>query len=159
MCFSQGETRGHWEIRGERIFENNSHRSGTEACETLSAGFCVTKDGLLADVILRGIFNFLDVVRYDFMHTAFQDGFMSNAMWLLCKSVFEVKYGRSNDATPLLRFLRELQFPQSRADGRRLHILFSEKLMAKHALPHMFSFAALQQILSLHCRFCLSSQN
>ena len=36
MCFSQGETRGHWEIRGERIFENNSHRSGTEACETLS---------------------------------------------------------------------------------------------------------------------------
>ena len=28
-----------------------------------SAGFCVTKDGLLADVILRGIFNFLDVVR------------------------------------------------------------------------------------------------
>ena len=67
------------------------------------------------------------------MHTAFQGGFMSTSMWLLCKSVFEVKYGRSNDATPLLRFLRELQFPQSRADGRRLHILFSEKLMAKHA--------------------------
>ena len=98
-----------------------------------SAGFCVTKDGLLADVVLRGIFNFLDVCRYDFMHTAFQGGFMSTSMWLLCKSVFEVKYGRSNDATPLLRFLRELQFPQSRADGRRLHILFSEKLMAKHA--------------------------
>ena len=36
-----------------------------------SAGFCVTKDGLLADVVLRGIFNFLDVCRYDFMHTAF----------------------------------------------------------------------------------------
>ena len=89
-----------------------------------SAGFCVTKDGLLADVVLRGIFNFLDVCRYDFMHTAFQGGFMSTSMWLLCKSVFEVKYGRSNDATPLLRFLRELQFPQSRPDGRRLHILF-----------------------------------
>ena len=98
-----------------------------------SAGFCVTKDGLLADLVLREIFNFHEVFRYDFMHTAFQDGFMSNAMWLMCKSVFEVKYGRSNDATPLLSFLRELQFPQSRADGRRLHNLFSEKLMPKHA--------------------------
>ena len=52
---------------------------------------------------------------------------------VLCKSVFEVKYGRSNHATPLLRFLRELQFPQSCADGRRLHILFSTKMMGKHA--------------------------
>ena len=84
-------------------------------------------------MILRGIFNFLDVVRYDFMHTAFQDGFMSNAMWLLCKSVFEVKYGRPNDATPMLRCLRKLQFPCSRPDGRSLHKLFSEKLMGKHA--------------------------
>ena len=67
------------------------------------------------------------------MHTAFQDGFMSNAMWLLCKSVFEVKYGRSNDATPMLRLLRKLQFPFSRSDGRSLHKLFSEKLMGKHA--------------------------
>ena len=29
-------TRGHWEIRGERIFESNSPRSGYEARETLS---------------------------------------------------------------------------------------------------------------------------
>ena len=97
-----------------------------------SAGFCVTKDGLLADLVLREIFDFHYVFRYDFMHVAFQDGFMSNAMWLMCKSVFEVKYGRSNDATPLLRFLRELQFPRSRADCRRLHNVFSEKLMSKH---------------------------
>ena len=73
-----------------------------------SAGFCARKDGLLADLILREMFDILDIFRYDFMHTAFQHGFMSNAPWLLCKSVFEVKYGRSNDATPLLRFLREL---------------------------------------------------
>ena len=79
-------------VLAQRDSFENGHIRITRLREHIkNAGFCVTKDGLLADVILRGIFNFLDVVRYDFMHTAFQDGFMSNAMWLLRKSVFTAK--------------------------------------------------------------------
>ena len=57
------------------------------------AGFCVTPEGLLADPDLREKISFLDTCVYDFMHTSFQEGFMSNAMWLMCSSVLRVKYG------------------------------------------------------------------
>ena len=41
-----------------------------------SSGFCVTREGLLADQELRAVATFIDVFKYDFMHTAFQDGLM-----------------------------------------------------------------------------------
>ena len=53
-----------------------------------SSGFCVTEHGLLADRGLREVVDFLGVFKYDFMHTAFQDGYMSNAMHLISSSVW-----------------------------------------------------------------------
>jgi hypothetical protein len=96
-----------------------------------SSGFCVTEQGLLADRGLREVVDFLAVFKYDFMHTAFQDGYMSNAMYLISSSVFRVKYRKPSDPTSLIAFLGELQFPMSRGDDRRLKALFSDKLITK----------------------------
>ena len=52
-----------------------------------TAGFCPTPTGLLADVELRRQVDFLEACAYDWMHTAFQDGFMSNAMWLVSREI------------------------------------------------------------------------
>ena len=97
-----------------------------------SAGFCVTKDGLLADMDLRANVDWLDVSEFDFMHTTFQAGYMSNAMWLILSNTLHLKYGTDTDAASLVEFLRALQFPSSRADGRRLHNIFSDIMMPKH---------------------------
>ena len=51
-----------------------------------SAGFWVTKEGLLADIDLRANACFWDVCEFEFMHTTFQSGYMSNAMWLICSN-------------------------------------------------------------------------
>ena len=96
-----------------------------------NSGFCVTSLGLLADRELRELLDFLHVFKYDFMHTAFQDGYMSNAMFLISSSVFRVKYRSVSDATPVITFLSALQFPFRRADGRRLKDVFCDKLMKK----------------------------
>ena len=98
-----------------------------------AAGFCVTKHGLLADPDLREVMNFLEIFKYDFMHTSFQDGYMSNAMYLICESVLRIKYGNANDGAPLVDFMKSLQFSFARAtDKCRLRSVFSEKLMPKH---------------------------
>ena len=98
------------------------------------AGFSVTREGLLADMELRPFACFLDVCVYDFMHTAFQNGYMSNAMWLICSHTLRLKYGSDRDAAPLVAYLRAFQFPSSRADGRRLYTIFSKVTMPKHRL-------------------------
>ena len=98
-----------------------------------SAGFCATKYGLLADTDLREAVNLLQVFKYDFMHTSFQDGYMSNAMYLICESVLRIKHGNANDGQPLVDFLKSLQFSSYRSSDRcRLHAVFCEKLMTKH---------------------------
>jgi len=97
-----------------------------------AAGFCATKQGLLADTDLRDRFDFLEIFKYDHMHTAFQDGFMSNAMWLICSNTLRLKHGNASDGAPLVAFLKSLQFPVSRADGKRLHTIFTNKFMNKH---------------------------
>ena len=96
------------------------------------AGFCVTPEGLLADPDLREKISFLDTCVYDFMHTSFQEGFMSNAMWLMCSSVLRVKYGGDGNGAPLVAYLREFQFPHSRTEGKQLHRVFTDKMMKKH---------------------------
>jgi hypothetical protein len=97
-----------------------------------SSGYCVTKEGLLADEQLRGIINFLEVFRYDFMHTTFQDGFMSNAMYLIMESTLRIRYGSATNSTPLVDFLKGLQFTFARTADRYLSKHFSEKMMRKH---------------------------
>ena len=99
----------------------------------MSAGFCVTPLGLLADEGLHEIVGFLNVFKYDFMHTAFQDGYMSNAMYLITNAVFRVKYNKASDASPVIAFLSALQFPFRRAECRRLKRVFCDKLMKKHS--------------------------
>ena len=60
-----------------------------------SAGFWPTSTGLLASVELRRLVDFLEVCSYDWMHTAFQDGFMSNAMWLVSREISKAKRGNA----------------------------------------------------------------
>ena len=86
----------------------------------------MTSLGLLAYRELRD-----RVFKYDFMHTAFQDGYMSNAMFLISSSVFRVKYRSVSDATPVITFSSALQFPFRRADDLRLKDVFCDKLMKK----------------------------
>ena len=56
---------------------------------------------------------------------------MSNAMYLISRSVFMVKYRRPSDPTSVIAFLGELQLAMSRGADRRLKQLFSDKLIAK----------------------------
>ena len=56
-----------------------------------AAGFWPTESGLLADGDLRLQCDFLKLWSYDWMHTAFQDGFMSNAMWLVSSNINRIK--------------------------------------------------------------------
>ena len=97
-----------------------------------SAGFWPTEAGLLADMELRLPCNFLEVWKYDWMHTAFQDGFMSNAMWMVCSRVSSIKYGNDR-CESILAHLKGCQFPLSRSSvGRQLHRLFGEPMLKKH---------------------------
>ena len=98
-----------------------------------AAGFCVTKQGLLADPVLREVVSFLGAFKYDYMHTAFQDGFMSNAMYLIVDAVLQIRHGNRNSGEPLVRFLKGVEFPFQR--GRKdstLQRIFGEKMMPKH---------------------------
>ena len=97
------------------------------------AGFCSTPHGLLADLDLRRTTSFLDAFKFDFMHTAFQGGYMSNAMFLIIENTLQLKYGRATDGKPLVDFLKGLTFNmQHRNANKVLHRVFSDKMMAKH---------------------------
>ena len=55
------------------------------------AGFCPTPTGLLVDLDLRRQVDFLRICAYDWMHTTFQDGWMSNAIWLVIEAISTTK--------------------------------------------------------------------
>lgn len=97
-----------------------------------AAGFCPTADGLLADLELRAQNNFLQLWQYDSMHTAFQDGFMSQAMWLIVKIVSRVKYNNQR-CESLVSYLNRCQFPMARSSqGRALVRVFTPLMLNKH---------------------------
>ena len=50
---------------------------------TKALGFKATSDGLLADPQLRGLVNFMDVLRYDWAHTFLADSLVGREMWAL----------------------------------------------------------------------------
>jgi hypothetical protein len=62
-----------------------------------NCGFCVTREGLLADQELRAVASFIDVFKYDFMHSAFLGGLMSSAMHVILEATLRVAYGRATD--------------------------------------------------------------
>jgi hypothetical protein len=96
-----------------------------------SAGFSPTPFGLLADMELRAHCDFLHAWSYDIMHTTFQDGFMSNAMWLLCLNIARTKYHSNYES--LVRHIRECQVPMGRGSIKCIYNqLFSEKMVKKH---------------------------
>ena len=58
-----------------------------------AAGFAPTDEGLLADPDLLMDGALLRRWNYDWMHCAFQAGFMSEAMWLAFKNIAILKFG------------------------------------------------------------------
>ena len=80
-----------------------------------NAGFCPTPCGLLADLDLRAKFNVLNVGSYDWMRNSFQDGFMTNAMWLAVRALAKLKR-RNDDCTDVIAHLETIQFPLARRD-------------------------------------------
>ena len=58
-----------------------------------AAGFAPTDEGLLADADLLMGGALLRRWNYDWMHCAFQAGFMSEAMWLAFKNIAILKFG------------------------------------------------------------------
>ena len=96
-----------------------------------SAGFSVTPTGLLADLELRRQVDFLRVCAYDWMHCTFQDGWMSNAMWLICEAISIARRGNTK-CEDFIVHLRACQFPLSRASaGRSLERLFDPIMVKK----------------------------
>ena len=59
-------------------------------------GFCVTKEGPLTDQKLRAAASRIDVFEYDFMYSAFQDGLMPNATYLIVEATLRLAHGRSH---------------------------------------------------------------
>ena len=97
-----------------------------------AAGFWPTPDGLLADLELRANHDFLQLWQYDSMHTAFQDGMMSQAMWFICKIVSRVKYNNQK-CESLVSYLDGCQFPMARSSqGRALRRVFTPLMLKKH---------------------------
>jgi hypothetical protein len=96
------------------------------------AGFCPTASGLLADMELRRQVEFLSVCAYDWMHTAFQDGFMSNAMWLVVRAISTAKRGNQL-CEDVVTHLAACQFPLSKTSFRySLKHLFAPLMVKKH---------------------------
>ena len=97
-----------------------------------SAGFSPTPTGLLADLDLRRQVDFLRVCAYDWMHTTFQDGWMSNAMWLISEAISIARRGNTL-CEDFIAHLRACQFPLSRASAKRtLERLFDPLMVRKH---------------------------
>ena len=80
-----------------------------------SAGLCVTTNGRLADAVLRVFV--LKAAKHEFMHCAFQDGFRSNAVWIIVDRVLVEMQGHSKTAESLIRLLKSFQLPIVRHDG------------------------------------------
>jgi len=99
-----------------------------------AAGFAPTAEGLLADSDLLQGGTFIRRWQYDWMHTAFQAGFMSDAMWLVFKHISNLKYGGvAAGGESMIRYLGRCQFPQCRRSiGRSMHHLFRPEMMKKH---------------------------
>ena len=66
------------------------------------------------------------------MHTAFQDGYMSNAMWLIAINVAKITQNNAK-CESLLSHIKHLVFPAHLTSvGRQLHRVFSKRMVAKH---------------------------
>ena len=99
-----------------------------------AAGFAPTDEGLLADPDLLMGGALLRRWQYDWMHCAFQAGFMSEAMWLVFKNIAILKFGSIGaGGDSMIGYLRQCQFPQCRRSvGRGLHHLFAPEMLKKH---------------------------
>jgi hypothetical protein len=53
-------------------------------------------------------------------------------MYLIMESTLRIRYGSATNSTPLVDFLKGLQFTSARSDDRYLSKHFSEKMMKKH---------------------------
>jgi hypothetical protein len=90
----------------------------------------------LACESLREKYDFLHLWNYDLMHTAFQDGFMSNAMWLCCSRISQCKYGNVR-CESLVMHLQRCQVPKHRSVGgaiNKLKEIFAPVMIPKHDL-------------------------
>ena len=80
-----------------------------------TAGFAPIDEGLLADPDLLMGGALLRRWNYDWMHCAFQAGFMSEAMWLAFKNIAILKFGSIGaGGASMIGYLRQFQFPQSK---------------------------------------------
>ena len=97
-------------------------------------GFAPIDEGLLADPDLLMGGALLRRWNYDWMHCAFQAGFMSEAMWLAFKNMAILKFGSIGaGGDSMIGYLRQCQFPQCRRSvGRGLHHLFEPEMLKKH---------------------------
>ena len=125
-------------LAARRRFQRKEINKTALAAVIKSSGYRVTKHGYLADMQLRLHADWLHTWRYDWMHTALQDGFMSNAMFLICKHISRIKYGDSACAS-FTAYLKGCQFPVSKsAVGRLLKSLFEPAMMKKHMSRNTF---------------------
>ena len=121
-CSRQGGKRARGEITKRRLVD-----------VIKAAGFAPTGEGLLADRELLA--NGTGILRwqYDWMHTAFQAGFMSDAMWLVFKHISTIKHGEAAGGASMVRHLRQCQFPFCmRSVGGSLKHLFEPEMLKKH---------------------------
>ena len=81
----------------------------------LHLGFAPTDEGLLADPDLLMGGALLRRWNHDWMHCAFQAGFMSEAMWLAFKNIAMLKFGSIGaGGDSMIGYPRQFQFPQSK---------------------------------------------
>ena len=118
--------------------ERRRHERGelrTTALKTIikAAGWHPSESGVMADDELRDAEQIFGASRYDWMHCAMQDGFMSNAMYLVVRHVLIINHGGANDATVVQNYLRSCKFPfMNKNVGPQLYRIFSQEMMKKH---------------------------
>lgn len=131
-------TADQWHANVDRVLEGRRQYTGAVRGDITNlqklitaAGFKCTDHGLLADRELRLQCDFLKLWKYDWMHSVFQDGFMSNALWLVCSNISD---GIGDSACEsLVSHLRKFQFPISKASvGRQLYRAFAPLFLRRH---------------------------
>ena len=121
-------------LEARRLWARRENTKTTLGDVIKAAGFAPTDEGLLADPDLLMGGALLRRWQYDWMHCAFQAGFMSEAMWLAFKNIAILKFGSIGaGGDSMIGYLRQCQFPQCRRSvGRGLHHLFAPEMLKKH---------------------------
>ena len=92
----------------------------------MASGLNVTEDGLLADRLIRALFNPIDCMRYDWVHSCLQDGVMSKALTLFRGACMEKANLKASDLEAYLSGKEWCFCKQGAMKSKQLHRIFSE---------------------------------